>query len=82
MTIITAIITFLLGNKAVAGLVASAVTIFGAVIYGRSKGKKAERNRQVREREKTDRKIDKVEDSVSGKSADDLRDSLKKWSDK
>ncbi len=82
MTIISTIFAALLGNKLIAGLIASGVAIFGAWLHGRSKGKAGERKRQDRERKKVNRKIDKVEDRVAGQSADESRDQLKRWSKK
>jgi len=81
MTILTTIIAAILSNKLVAGLGAGAVAMLGAWLAGRCKGAKAEQRRQRRARDRTNARIDKSEDAVAGRTADENRDRLKRWKD-
>ncbi len=74
------IIALLLGNKFVIMFTAGVVAVVGAWFKGRSGGKKSERDRQNRARQKVNRDIDEIEDEISGRSLDDLRKKLKQWS--
>jgi hypothetical protein len=81
MSILTAIIAAILSNKLVAGLGAGAIAMFGAWLAGRRKGAKAEQRRQRRARDRPNARIDKSEDAVAGRTADENRDRLKRWGD-
>ncbi len=82
MSIISGIFAAILGNKFIATIIASGIAILGAWMHGRRKGKAAERQRQNRARQKTNRNIDKIEEGIAGWSPDDIRKRLKKWSAK
>lgn len=80
MSILTTIITAILSNKLVAGLGAGVIAMFGAWLAGRSKGAKAERDRQAAATLRNRETREAVENTLAARTDEEIRKRLGKWS--
>jgi hypothetical protein len=80
MSILTTIIAAILSNKLVAGLGAGAAAMLGVWLAGRRKGRRIEQEKQAAARRRQRKTRQKVETTVAGRSDDENRRRLGKWS--
>ena len=80
MSILATIIAAIASNELVAGLGGALIAMLGAWLAGRAKGRRIEQARQAAARRRNRKTRRKVEATVAGRSDDENRSRLGKWS--
>ncbi len=77
---ITTIISFVLGNKAIAGLVGMLMALVGVWFAGGRSAKAKMKAKRLKATLKAHKKRNEIEDKVARKSNKQNKEELKKWS--
>lgn len=76
----SALLAWLLSNPTILAIGAGVIAVAGAWFKGRLSGAKAERNKQAAEEAEARTEGQRIDDAVAGRSPDDNRERLGKWS--